>query len=526
MIGISGYWYLTNYGAALTAFALARQLEKMGENVIFIDLPTHVFHTRDDYRDDNSPTRNFISKQFVVSKRYNSSYDLYELNDICDTFLLGSDQMWNWSKDRYLNEGGFYLLDFVDDKKKVIAYATSFGKENFDGSFLDKTAFRTYLRRFDALSVRESSGIKLVKELADKNATLVTDPVFFLSAEEYGGQSSKSGYSKISPEKYIFVYMLQPTAEKQKIVKEVSHAVGLKIIAVGDLDSGYKDFAGTSDWEIPRLNEICIEDWLCLIKNSDYVITDSFHGFCFSLIFEKRFIALKPRDGSSRFLSLAEYLNVKERLFFIGDRISAEIITKEVDYEVVAKRLRKFVRKSRDWLRNALVKKKSNDDYECDCLLRAYQLDKRLFSIENAHFGQQLELLWKKYGYLKDQVIQGKKLATKFYLLNRLHGKNVAIRGGGIHTIELLKIIGREASVVCIWDPYSRDDYLEDIPLVKCFDDIKKYGSNLVLISSYKYRNEMLREIDELGCNIEIFDMYGEMAKEGIVYDSEFYLTR
>ena len=348
-----------------------------------------------------------------------------------------------------------------------------------------------------------------------------------MTAKEYEEQSSISKYNSGElSEKYIFVYMLQPTAEKQHIVNEISHALGLKVIAVGDLDRGYVDYAGINDWKIPYLDKICIEDWLYLMGKSDYVITDSFHGFCFSLIFKKQFIALTPRDGAARFLSLAEYLDIKERLIFTKGSNHIEILTKKVAYKDVYKRLTNFIGDSREWLRNAMSQKRRVNNHECDCLLRVYQLDKRLFTIEKSHFEHQLELLWEKYGYLKEQVIQGKKLATKFYLLNRLNGKNIAIRGSGIHTVELLKIIACEINVVCIWDPYSSNNYLEGIPIVKTVEDVKNYKSNVVLISSYKYRNEMLREIENSCNNIEILDMYEEMFKEGIVYDSEFYLTR
>lgn len=527
--GLVGFWYTKNYGAALTAYALERTVQKMGYSVLMIDAPGTLFGYSDGVYDSSSSVRRFVSQFCSISERQESQYELQKLNDICNGFLLGSDQLWGWQEGKYHQQGAYYLLDFVNADKKKVAYGTSFGKTEFAGDTEDRNAFGFLLGRFSDISVRERDAVAICKENFDCDATWVVDPVFLPEAEEYMRIERRSTLDvDVLDEDYIFVYLLQPTKEKNRVIRQTAEKLGKRVIAVSDLDSEYTKYYPCDDWEFGHYTELEVGDWIKLIRHAAYVMTDSYHGFCFSIIFRKEFFALTPRGALNRFQTIAEIAGLEERIDICGKNSIELENFNPIDYCAVWERLQKEVDRSRIWLDNALKKKSkcSPHDRMYDMIRYEYMrqkddYDRKLFEDREQYFA--LSSMLRRQSFIE------RKYIVRSYLIQKLAGRCIAIRGAGIHTTELLKLFGGvDFSILCIWDKKSSDQFLGEYPIIKDVCELKKYGVDLILLSSWKYRREMAEDArEELRKNqmeeIEILDFYEQLHKEGIPMDSEFY---
>lgn len=209
------------------------------------------------------------------------------------------------------------------------------------------------LQSFDHISVREEDGVKICKNIFDCDATQTLDPVFLCSKEKYEKLITKESNS----EPYIFTYILSPTAEIGKKIRSVSKNRNMKIISVVDRQFDCKQ-------KIEKLGiDECVHpdiiEWLSYVYNSSLIITDSYHGVCFSLIFNKPFICIKNLErGLSRFESIANVTGVNDVMFNSINEIKSVDCAYNINYEEINNRLEKEKKKSLDWLKNALSSKK------------------------------------------------------------------------------------------------------------------------------------------------------------------------
>ncbi|MDE6433444.1 MAG: polysaccharide pyruvyl transferase family protein [Lachnospiraceae bacterium] len=527
--GLVGFWYTQNYGAALTAYALERTVQKMGYSVLMIDAPGTLYGREDTVYDPSSPVRRFISQFCSVSERQESLYDLQKLNDNCNGFLLGSDQLWGWQEGRYHQLGAYYLLDFVNSDRKKVAYGTSFGKTKFVGDAEDKNAFGFLLGRFSDVSVRERDAVTICKESFGCDATWVVDPVFLLGADEYIRIERRSILDEaVLEEDYIFVYLLQPTKEKNRIIRHTAERLSKRVIAVSDLCPDYAKLYPCDNWEFEHYTELEVADWINLIRHAAYVVTDSYHGFCFSIIFRKEFFALTPRGGLNRFQTIAEITGLEDRIDICGRNTIEFENFKSIDYCAVWERLQREVDRSREWLENALKKELKIGSHE-----RMYDMMRYDYLRLKADYERQLLIDRERYfalsSMLRRKSFIERKYIVRTYLVQKLAGRHIAIRGAGVHTIELLKLLGStDFSILCIWDIKISSPFFEEYPVIKDICELKKYGVDTILLSSWKYRGEMAEDArEQLKKNqmqdIEIIDFYEQLQNEGIPIDSEFY---
>lgn len=527
--GLVGFWYTKNYGAALTAYALERTVQKMGCSVLMIDAPGTLYGYGEGVYDSSSPVRRFISQFCIISERQESLYDLQKLNDICNGFLLGSDQLWGWQEGQYHQQGAYYLLDFANADKKKVAYGTSFGKTEFAGNNEDRNAFGLLLGRFSDVSVRERDAVTICKESFNCDATWVVDPVFLLEAEEYIRVERRSILDEaILDEDYVFVYLLQPTKKKNEVIRQIADKLGKRVIAVSDLDSDYIKYYPCDKWEFGHYTELEVSDWIKLIRHAAYVMTDSYHGFCFSIIFRKEFFALAPRGGLNRFQTIAEIAGLEERIDICGKNSIEFDNLKQIDYIAVWERLQKEVDRSRIWLGNALKKKSTFSPYDRMYDMMRYEYMRQKDNYERQFLAER-EQYFALSSLLRRQSFIERKYIVRSFLMQKLAGHHIAIRGAGVHTIELLKLlVSAEFSILCIWDRKATGQFLGEYPIIKDACELKKYGVDMILISSWKYRGEMAEDVrEQLKENqmedIEILDFYEQLHKEGIPMESEFY---
>lgn len=215
---------------------------------------------------------------------------------------------------------GYSDLEWVSENKKKIAYAASFAKETFDGTYLQHEKLQYFLKRFDAFSVREKSGVELAKKEFQIQAEWVLDPVFLCNMEHWD-KLIKNGMEKVSDKPYVFGYILDPNREKECAIKHAAETLDTDYYAASDVWNTPETIAQM--WDIPTLDKIGNEELLAQIKNSKYVVTDSFHGVCFAIIFHKPFTVLVNKErGSSRFYSILSLLGLENRILDIKGEIN------------------------------------------------------------------------------------------------------------------------------------------------------------------------------------------------------------
>ncbi len=347
-VGILGVWFGCNYGSIATYYALEETIKSYGYRVLMVHQPRL---KPDDGRMKGRHSIRFAEEHYDISKSYHVS-EIAELNQMCDTFVLGSDQIWNYGVTKIF--GHSYFLDFAGDDKKKIAYATSFGSGKFFApKEYTKEAIRC-MRRMDAISVREVEGVKICKNTFGVNATHVLDPVLMCEPNILGDLTKNS--DKEEKEPFIATYILDPTPEKREALLHASKVQGKKMVHM--LDGWYNKFAENKK----RLNlentveNLQVEDWLYYFKNSDFVITDSFHGTCMAILFHKPFIAIgNPGRGTSRFESLLGTLGLNDRYVLdVKEILHKKELMQPVDYAKVDAILEEQRAFSRKWLKDAL----------------------------------------------------------------------------------------------------------------------------------------------------------------------------
>lgn len=351
-VGITGWWYNENYGGTLTYYALHQVLKKMGLSVLMIAKCSWDKNYQPKY--DTVPYR-FAMKNYYISKNYTPE-NISILNSHCKTFISGSDQLFNPTLWEY--SGPQYFLNYVSAENNIISYASSFGNGFVDNKNL-KVDMAYWLNRFNAISVREDYGKDICKDVFNLDAEKVMDPVFLCDVEEYKKQADKSG--KVKDHNYLLNFILDPSAEKRQAILNISEKLNLP----------YINLLNAMDFEknIKALNldntkaNIDIEEWLFYYINADFIITDSFHGTCFAIIFRKNFISLANyQRGEKRFVSLLSEVGLMDRLVYdIAEIEKRPELFRDINYEKVYENMTPKIQASYQWLENAIKHPKSKE---------------------------------------------------------------------------------------------------------------------------------------------------------------------
>lgn len=321
----------TNYGGILQAYALHTVLARQGHDVQVIYMPVR-FKT--DYRFPliwvkrcllkyvfgkdirilceryhnrmfpivSQNTQRFIDKniKYTLVDRYE---DLKEEN--WDAFVVGSDQIWRPDYCSFPFPNAF--LAFAQDWDiKRFAYAASFGSDKWLLSPANTIKCRELAKKFDFITVREKSGVRLCKEYLDVEATHVLDPTLLLDKVDY--VKLINGINTEKSEGNLLTYILDDNKEKTDIVNYVSSNLSLKPFRV---NSRYEDFSAPLEERI----QPSVEQWLKGFNEAEFVVTDSFHACVFSIIFHKPFIAIGNKErGMDRFESLLSMFQLNNRM--------------------------------------------------------------------------------------------------------------------------------------------------------------------------------------------------------------------
>ena len=374
-IGLVGVWNSSNHGSNMTYYALYRVLKDMGLSVMMIDraadASAEIFKA-EPYLFETSPY-----DRFDLLSPYANKKAMKSLNARCNTFVLGSDQLLNAGL--YSVFGGHVSMSWVRSNKKIISYAASFGHDFFFGNDYQRAEIAFFLRRFDYLSVRETSGVKVAKKYFAVEATQVLDPVFLCDQSHYMDLIAR-GKKRLPDHAYISSYIVDPSPEIAEILNLAGRKLGIPIVAMSDAQ--YKPDYLNNMWQTETLLGVTNEEWLANFYYSEFCIIDSFHGMCFAIMFRKPFIVILNKiRGSTRFTSLLRQVGLMSRAInSIKDLENSDQIFGQIDYDAVYKLLDAEISRSYVWLKRALstdLPKKAFTAYDilddrCDHLVNEY----------------------------------------------------------------------------------------------------------------------------------------------------------
>ena len=282
---------------------------------------------------------NFLRENMILSPKIYNSKKLHSYieKQKFDTIIVGSDQVW---RPLYSINIRDFFVDFTNKSIKKISYAASFGVDTWEYSLELTNEFKSAINKFQFISVRETSGLELCSNNLDVKAKVVLDPTLLLEKQVYIDLFKDT--HKKNNNKYLFSYLLDNNTNKESILQFVNSKLNLQ----------NKEIINPNSYiETPS-----IEDWLSSIYYSDFVITDSFHGAVFSIIFQKDFlVVLNKERGSTRFISLLKILNLEDRIIYSNLDIDAKL-KNNINYVEVEKILHKEIKKSLQFLEESLLK--------------------------------------------------------------------------------------------------------------------------------------------------------------------------
>lgn len=351
-VGIYTQKLENNYGGILQNYALQYVLESLGHTPITID-----FRPRSNYfwyivsqsknvllkilgkerritRYKKGPERSSYTQQFIKNNiktswrmQFITPFVPYLLR--IDCAITGSDQVWRPS----YNILSYAYLHFVRRKTVLkIAYAASFGVDTWEYSEASTIQCRKWVKEFKAVSVREASGVVLCENFLDVKATHVLDPTLLLHKNVY--ERLCENVKSLCDRPFLAAYILDLSTEKEALAKEIAKGKGLECIII----SAEKDISMT------------VEHWLSIFRDAEYVVTDSFHGTVFSLIFRKSFNAIiNNKRGSSRFESLLSIFDLQNRMI---DHETKLYNSEEINWTPIEYTLSLWMKKSINFLKN------------------------------------------------------------------------------------------------------------------------------------------------------------------------------
>lgn len=355
-IGILTHPLESNYGGILQNYALQEVLRRMGhdpitlrtgkttykiwikriiksivnkvkgKNAIFPLIP-FIYEKR------QSGIESFIKKNIKTTEKlfwYSPDLiDKYQLEALC----VGSDKSWA-SYFKHIDDMFFAFAREFDLIK--FSYAPSFGTSKWEFNAEQTEKCRELVKSFTGVSVREHSGVRLCKDYLNADAKWLLDPTLLLSADDY---SSLCANIKIEKTDFILAYMLNYTDKKKKYIKKVSLSLNKEVVV------------------IQAENKVCstdtVEKWISLFRDAAFVITDSFHGTIFSIIFHKDFISLSnPKRGSERFKSLSEMFSLDNNILMA---FPDEVKLNKIDWPNIDKEVQKQQKESFDFIHKSLL---------------------------------------------------------------------------------------------------------------------------------------------------------------------------
>ena len=362
-VGILTYHTGYNYGASLQAYALMITIKKMGFSCEIINFETERFlASREMF--SRKPTRlkevikiasrlpyygdlkerqrlfdSYTNEYLDISPLYRSEQEVIAHSTEYKCIVCGSDQIWNLSQNDSPAANPLFFLNFPKTQRRI-SYAASFGIWVKDAS--DKEdVFLPWLKQFDSISVRETSGVEYVKSLG-LDCKLCLDPTLLLDAQDY----DHICVERLIPEKYVLLFSWMCTEDVIQAAKLVGKELKLPVYNI--VPPPRAMFKG-----IKRKLDVGPSEFLSMIKYAEFVVTNSFHGAAFSITFEKPYVSIVTGKADLRMKSLLEQLGLKKHLVSNKNLNINELM--KIDYSAVREKKISLRKDSLDYLKNALA---------------------------------------------------------------------------------------------------------------------------------------------------------------------------
>lgn len=369
----------TNYGGILQVYALQTALQRLGHDVCIVNLPVRREHRKLVWKTylkrlaanclfrrkplrawpDSAEravmcrhTGRFVSRYLsVVPCRSVAELPGITGSEKIEAYVVGSDQVW---RPGYSPDIPAYFLDFVQESAiRKVAYAASFGVDRWEFTPQLTARCAALAQRFHALSVREDSAVELCRRYLGAEALHVIDPTLLLEREAYEALLPPAAAGPGNGRAQLMAYVLDKNAAKAAWIRRIAESKRLEVNSVG---------AEARFWDVGKKGvERCVappvETWLAGFKQAAYVVTDSFHGTVFSILFRKPFVCIVNRSrGATRFTSLLTALGLSDRM------VEAEaweghcpLLDKPIDYDAMEARLKQERNKAFAFLEEALA---------------------------------------------------------------------------------------------------------------------------------------------------------------------------
>ncbi len=320
-VAVMTSYYINNYGSVLQALATKDFLSSLGFRVVFINYIRENVRSRIvinekwnsnvvkrliyklyktiDKKSKDKVFKKFVNNHLELTRPFETKESLYNMPIEADVFCVGSDQMWNSE----YNGGviGENFLDFVPSGRIKISLATSMGMASYSDEELKQMS--GLLEDYSFISVREKEAVDILTAAGVKNVYQMLDPTLLLSGERWKSLCSKHP----SGRDYVLIYQLNDNPKMQEFAK--------RLAAEGELEVKQITYYMSQHWAgIKSIYDPPIEQFISLIADAKYVVTDSFHGTAFSINLNKDFYAFKPAKYAGRIISVLSLTGLSERL--------------------------------------------------------------------------------------------------------------------------------------------------------------------------------------------------------------------
>ena len=366
-IGLITIHWANNYGASLQVFATVKTLNKYGDvsvldyrnsytgkGMVWIRFGTKL---RDILRMSKDFFRlfpryrvikkfeNFSYKYFNLTSRLENDNDFKNISKQFDLFVSGSDQIWN---PKIISEDGIidthYFLDFVVEKKRI-SYATSLGSYQYKEE--ERSEIISLLNNYNSLSVREKDSSEYLEKLLNKNISHVLDPTLLLNKKEWlDALDIQNNNEDLKP--YILVYALMKDPLLKQVIEGIKEVLNLRVITI-DQDP-FTNFKNDT-----HIKDAGPDEFVRLFSQASFIVTNSFHGTCFSINFNIPFIVTTPLSSINRIESLLTAVGAKNRITVDGANLS-ELIQYQINFNVINQKLQELRLASNQYLDNAFKK--------------------------------------------------------------------------------------------------------------------------------------------------------------------------
>ena len=369
IFSINLHTYTLNYGSALQSYALQTYLKSQGKESVIVDfIPTHalawnkrpyykktwsfklfvkMLRWRISFNRRNRKFQRFFKKHYLKTSNTYTNQQVINADSLeglsIDTLICGSDTIWKADQ-----TGGFNHAFFLDSKLSLkankVAYAVSMGARDF--SVAEETEFKELTSDYVAIGVREHIVANRIKKYLKIDPIHVCDPTLLLNSEEYIKLSTPPSRIKKG---YVFIYTCEePDIKMVEEARKLAKLKNLKVIEVSHF------FNNKYIFNHKVINDCGIEEWLGYMYNADYVVTNSFHGCCFSIIFKKQVFLFERNKTDFKMPDLVNKLGMKQCLIKCENKTIPTDV-KPVDYDEVYKRLDEFRRVSYNFIRDNIL---------------------------------------------------------------------------------------------------------------------------------------------------------------------------